>query len=62
MQWANTADQQLPGALCAVGARLELQVARHKPAQRLYQRLGFEVVAEDAVFIEVVWRAADRAQ
>jgi ribosomal protein S18 acetylase RimI-like enzyme len=39
----------------AAGARLELQVRPENPARRLYERLGFEVVSEDAVAAEMVW-------
>jgi ribosomal protein S18 acetylase RimI-like enzyme len=46
----------------AAGATLELQVARLRPAQRLYQRIGFQVTREDAVSVNMVWRAGDQAQ
>jgi ribosomal protein S18 acetylase RimI-like enzyme len=40
------------------GASLELQVAPLNPARRLYERLGFQVIGEDAVAVEMVWTAA----
>jgi ribosomal protein S18 acetylase RimI-like enzyme len=45
----------------AAGASLELQVAPQNPAQRLYARLGFRAVREDAVSIEMTWNAAEKA-
>lgn len=42
----------------AAGATLALQVMRFNPALRLYERLGFHAVRENAVMIEMVWSAA----
>jgi len=42
----------------AVGAGMELQVMRFNPARRLYERLGFHAVREDAVIVEMVWSTA----
>lgn len=42
----------------AVGAGMELQVMRFNPARRLYERLGFHAVREDAVMAEMVWSTA----
>jgi ribosomal protein S18 acetylase RimI-like enzyme len=42
----------------AVGARLELQVAPQNPARRIYERLGFRTIREDAVAVEKVWSPA----
>jgi ribosomal protein S18 acetylase RimI-like enzyme len=39
----------------AAGARLDLQVRPENPARRLYERLGFKVVREDAIAAELVW-------
>jgi len=39
--------------------RMELQVALWNPARRLYERLGFRAIREDAVAVEMVWSAAD---
>jgi ribosomal protein S18 acetylase RimI-like enzyme len=43
----------------AAGAWLELQVQPGNPARRLYERLGFRAVSENAVAVEMVW-VADR--
>jgi hypothetical protein len=32
------------------------------PARRLYERLGFKTIGEDAVAEEMIWSAADRAR
>jgi ribosomal protein S18 acetylase RimI-like enzyme len=42
----------------AAGATLALQVMCFNPAFRLYERLGFHAVRENAVMIEMVWSAA----
>jgi ribosomal protein S18 acetylase RimI-like enzyme len=42
----------------AAGAGLELQVAPGNPARRLYERLGFHAVREDATSVEMVWSPA----
>jgi ribosomal protein S18 acetylase RimI-like enzyme len=39
------------------GARLELQVDQGNPARRLYERLGFHAIREDAIAAEMVWNA-----
>jgi ribosomal protein S18 acetylase RimI-like enzyme len=39
----------------AAGARLELRVTPGNPARLLYERLGFTVVREDAMDIEMAW-------
>jgi ribosomal protein S18 acetylase RimI-like enzyme len=45
--------------LCAAaGASLELQVTPWNPARRLYERLGFQVVSEDATAVEMGWSPA----
>jgi ribosomal protein S18 acetylase RimI-like enzyme len=36
------------------GVPVRLQVLRHNPARRLYERLGFHVVGETATHIEMV--------
>lgn len=43
----------------AAGAELRLQVAPTNPARRLYERLGFRLVAEDATAVEMFWSAAE---
>jgi ribosomal protein S18 acetylase RimI-like enzyme len=43
----------------AAGARLELQVRPENPARRLYERLGFKAVSEDAVTVKMIWSAAE---
>jgi ribosomal protein S18 acetylase RimI-like enzyme len=43
----------------AAGARLELQVRPENPARRLYERLGFQAVSEDAVAVKMIWSAAE---
>jgi len=40
-------------------ASLELQVAPLNPARRLYERMGFCAVSEDAQAIEMVWCKTD---
>lgn len=43
---------------CALeGTRIELHVFKDNPALRLYQRLGFQKIAEDAVSLEMAWAA-----
>jgi ribosomal protein S18 acetylase RimI-like enzyme len=37
------------------GASLELQVTPLNPARRLYERMGFRAVSEDAQAVEMVW-------
>jgi len=37
------------------GARLELRVTPGNPARLLYERLGFTVVSEDAMDVEMAW-------
>jgi ribosomal protein S18 acetylase RimI-like enzyme len=44
------------------GCDLALQVAPGNPARRLYERLGFYAVREDAVTVEMVWNAAEEEQ
>jgi ribosomal protein S18 acetylase RimI-like enzyme len=46
----------------AAGAELELHVMQFNPARRLYERLGFKTIGEDAVAEEMIWSAADRAR
>ncbi len=41
----------------AAGARLELRVTPGNPARLLYERLGFIVVSEDAMDVEMAWSA-----
>jgi GNAT superfamily N-acetyltransferase len=38
------------------GVKLSLRVVKNNPALRLYLRLGFEVVAEDEISYEMVWK------
>jgi GNAT superfamily N-acetyltransferase len=38
------------------GVKLSLRVVKDNPALRLYVRLGFDVVAEDEISYEMVWR------
>lgn len=40
------------------GRRVELYVARDNPAVRLYVRLGFRVVGEDAIGLAMEWSAS----
>jgi ribosomal protein S18 acetylase RimI-like enzyme len=42
----------------AAGTGLDLQVRPENPARRLYERLGFEMVSEDAIAAEMVWNPA----
>jgi GNAT superfamily N-acetyltransferase len=42
----------------AAGARLELQVVPWNPARRLYERLGFHAIREEAAAVEMVWNPA----
>ena len=41
---------------------LELQVARTNRAARLYLRLGFRVVSEDAMYVQMRWQPIDDGQ
>lgn len=41
--------------LLAEGRPVRLHVLKSNPALRLYQRLGFSVVGDDAVYLEMVW-------
>ena len=43
------------------GSAIVLHVARTNPALRLYARLGFRVVHEDAVHVAMEWRPRDAA-
>lgn len=36
---------------------LRLQVLKTNPAQRLYARLGFSIVSEDALYLQMEWQA-----
>jgi ribosomal protein S18 acetylase RimI-like enzyme len=40
---------------------VSLHVERVNPAQRLYERLGFRTVEEEAIYRRMVWRAADQS-
>ena len=40
---------------------VRLQVSRNSPAQRLYQRLGFAVIAANELSLEMEWRASKPA-
>lgn len=42
----------------SAGVPVRLQVARDNPARRLYQRLGFEVIQDDPVYLEMLWHGA----
>lgn len=46
----------------AAGAKLELQVRPENPARRLYERLGFQAISEDAVTVKMIWSAAEATQ
>jgi ribosomal protein S18 acetylase RimI-like enzyme len=43
---------------CAAGVRLELAVRPENPARRLYERLGFHAVSEDAATVQMIWNPA----
>lgn len=45
--------QQLCGEADAARARLHLSVEAHNPARRLYERLGFVVLAENGPYLEM---------
>ena len=40
------------------GRTVSLHVEAHNPAARLYQRLGFRVVADEGVYLLLAWRAS----
>jgi ribosomal protein S18 acetylase RimI-like enzyme len=54
---ATAALEECQARCSEVGARLELQVAPANPARRLYERLGFRAIREDAVEVAMVWSA-----
>ncbi|MBN2387243.1 MAG: GNAT family N-acetyltransferase [Anaerolineales bacterium] len=37
------------------GKKITLHVLRHNPADRLYSRLGFRIVAEDSMYLTMEW-------
>lgn len=41
------------------GLSLRLQVLRTNPAQRLYERLGFQRTGEDQIYLQMEWRPAE---
>lgn len=41
------------------GLPLRLQVLRTNPAQRLYERLGFQKTGEDQIYLQMEWRPAE---
>jgi len=45
----------------ANGRRVDIFVERYNPALRLYRRLGFTVIAEHPVYLEMEWTAATPA-
>jgi len=45
----------------AAGSSLHLHVLRGNPALRLYQRLGFEETAADAMYIQMAWKPGSEA-
>jgi ribosomal protein S18 acetylase RimI-like enzyme len=47
--------QRLQDRAAACDAGLELQVDPTNPARRLYERLGFRTVSEDALAVQMVW-------
>ena len=42
------------------GKSVRLHVLRSNPAQRLYERLGFSLINQDAVYVEMVWHPLER--
>jgi len=53
----RSALEQVQGQCAEAGAALHLRVQHGNPAARLYQRMGFSAVSEDAVGVEMVWAA-----
>ena len=40
----------------ALGRGVSIMVEQYNPARRLYDRLGFEIVADHGVYLEMLWR------
>ena len=57
--WAIESCQQQAQA---AGAMLELQVRPENRARLLYERLGFKVVSENPLAVEMVWSEARMVQ
>jgi len=55
--WATQVLRQCQREATAAGVGLALQVNLENPARRLYERLGFQVESQDALSLEMVWRA-----
>ena len=50
--------RQLLEHAVAAGSRLTARVERNNPARRLYERLGFRVVADEGVYLLIEWSGA----
>jgi ribosomal protein S18 acetylase RimI-like enzyme len=50
--------QQVLRTAAEQGRPVQLSVMRGNPAQRLYERLGFAVTAQDDLYLELAWSAA----
>ncbi len=52
----------LLGALLAeaneLGRRVTLHVERRNPARRLYERLGFQALGDDGIYVRMEWRGS----
>ena len=49
--------QQLQSEAASAGKPVRLQVERHNPALRLYQRLGFRQIADTGIYLGMEWTA-----
>lgn len=53
----GTLLKQLLAEAASTGKPTRLQVERHNPALRLYQRLGFRQTADTGVYLQMEWTA-----
>jgi ribosomal protein S18 acetylase RimI-like enzyme len=51
--------QELQRRARTEGVGVTLSVAKANPAERLYRRLGFELMDEDEVFRRMVWSGTE---
>ena len=56
-RFGRSAVQQVQRQCAEAGVALHLHVLHGNPAARLYERMGFCAVSEDAIGVEMVWDA-----
>jgi len=56
--WGRQLLERLKEEAQASGRPLRLRVMKDNPAQRLYERVGFAVIADEGLYLHLEWRPA----